>query len=160
MKEDDRVCAVVVAKYLAGFERKNNYVQDSNIMDIGIGLLKPLDMGADKFGTACCTTELSAWTWRMFSTQQKLICCVRKGWVWCWVLEMKGSDQSDTQQSKGSFHLIRQKKKGNHAIKNNDHRIIHLKNHFKYLHKLAEDRAVKVIKTVVDGEGARQPYGH
>jgi hypothetical protein len=40
LKEDDRVCAVV-AKYLAGFERKNNYEQDSNIMDIGIGLLKP-----------------------------------------------------------------------------------------------------------------------
>jgi hypothetical protein len=31
--------------------------------------------------------------------------------------------------------------------------MIHLKNHFKYLHKLAEDRAVKVIQTVVDGEG-------
>ncbi len=30
--------------------------------------------------------------------------------------------------------------------------MIHLKNHFEYLHKLVEDRAVKVIKTVVDGE--------
>ncbi len=31
--------------------------------------------------------------------------------------------------------------------------MIHLMNHFKYLHKLVEDRAVKVIKTMVDGEG-------
>ncbi len=33
--------------------------------------------------------------------------------------------------------------------------MIRLKNHFEYLHKLAEDRALKVIKTVVDGEGER-----
>jgi hypothetical protein len=44
-------------------------------------------------------------------------------------------------------------KRGNHAIKNNDTHMFHLKNHFEYLHKLAEDRAVKVLKTVVDGEG-------
>ena len=31
----------------------------------------------------------------------------------------------------------------------------HLKNHFEYLHQLAEDRAVKVRKTVVDGEEGR-----
>jgi hypothetical protein len=43
-------------------------------------------------------------------------------------------------------------KKSNHAIKTDDRCMIHLKNHFKYLHKLAEDRAVKVMKTVVDGE--------
>jgi hypothetical protein len=31
--------------------------------------------------------------------------------------------------------------------------MIYLKNHFEYLHKLVEDRAVKAIKTVVDREG-------
>ncbi len=45
--------------------------------------------------------------------------------------------------------------KSNHSIKTNDPRMIHLKNHFEYLHKLAEDRAVKVMKTVVDGERGR-----
>ncbi len=44
-------------------------------------------------------------------------------------------------------------KRGNRAIKNDDPRMIHLKDNFKYLHKLAEDRAVKVTKTAVDGEG-------
>ena len=33
--------------------------------------------------------------------------------------------------------------------------MIHLKNHFEFLHKLAEDRALKVINTVIDGEGGR-----
>jgi len=33
--------------------------------------------------------------------------------------------------------------------------MIHLKKHFKYVHKVAEDRAVKVKKTVVAGEGGR-----
>jgi hypothetical protein len=46
-------------------------------------------------------------------------------------------------------------KKSNHAIKTDDPRMIHFKNHFEYLHKLAEDRAVKVIKTMVDGERGR-----
>jgi hypothetical protein len=34
--------------------------------------------------------------------------------------------------------------------------MIHLKKHFEYLHKVAEDQAVKVIKTVVAGEGGRE----
>ncbi len=44
-------------------------------------------------------------------------------------------------------------KRGNRAINDDDPRMIHLKNHFNYLLKLAGDRAVKVIKTVVGGEG-------
>ena len=41
------------------------------------------------------------------------------------------------------------------TIKDDDSRMIHLKKHFEYLHKVAEDRAVKVIKTVVAGKGGR-----
>ena len=37
------------------------------------------------------------------------------------------------------------------TIKHDDPQMIHLRNHFDYLHKLGEVRAVKVIATVVDG---------
>jgi hypothetical protein len=43
--------------------------------------------------------------------------------------------------------------KNNRAINGDDPRMIHLKNHFEFLHKLAEDRALKEINTVIDGEG-------
>ena len=33
--------------------------------------------------------------------------------------------------------------------------MMYLKKHFEYLHRVAKDRAVKEIKTVVDGEGGR-----
>ncbi len=46
-------------------------------------------------------------------------------------------------------------KRSNRVINDDDPCITHLKNHFEYLHKLAEDRAVKGIETVVDGEGGR-----
>jgi hypothetical protein len=43
-------------------------------------------------------------------------------------------------------------KKSNVTIKNDDPRMIHLRHHFDYLHKLGEVRATRVIATVVDGE--------
>ena len=42
-------------------------------------------------------------------------------------------------------------KKSNVTIKHDDPRMIHLRDHFDYLHKLGEVKAVKVIATVVDG---------
>ena len=43
-------------------------------------------------------------------------------------------------------------KRSNVTIKNDDPRMIHLQNHFDYLHKLGQVRATRVIATVVDGE--------
>jgi hypothetical protein len=42
-------------------------------------------------------------------------------------------------------------KKSNVAIKDDDPRMIHLRNHFKYLYSLGKVRATKVIAKVVDG---------
>ncbi len=90
LNKDDRVCAAV-GKYLARFERKNKHGRIV-LSWIGTGLLRPQDMGTDKFGTACRAMELGAQTWRMFSTKHKLINCVQKGCVQCWVLEMRGTN--------------------------------------------------------------------
>jgi hypothetical protein len=42
-------------------------------------------------------------------------------------------------------------KKSNVTIKQDDPRMIHLRDHFDYLHKFGEVKATKVIATVVDG---------
>ena len=42
-------------------------------------------------------------------------------------------------------------KNSNVTINHDDPRMIHLRDHFDYLHKLGEVKAVKVIATVVDG---------
>ncbi len=42
-------------------------------------------------------------------------------------------------------------KKSNVTIKHDDPRMIHPRDHFDYLHKFGEVKAVKVIATVVDG---------
>jgi hypothetical protein len=41
------------------------------------------------------------------------------------------------------------------TIKNDDPHMIHVRNHFDYLHKLGEVRATKVIATVADGGRGR-----
>ena len=42
-------------------------------------------------------------------------------------------------------------KKSNVTINHDDPRMIHLRDHFDYLHKFGEVKATKVIATVVDG---------
>jgi hypothetical protein len=145
LKEDDRVRALV-SKYLAGFERKNKHEQDSIILD------------QYRFAEALRYGRRQVWY------------CLLYDRTWCEDMEdVLNIAQGHKLCTKGlcsvmgighnRFQSIRHAsikgiipshkavgKKSNHAIKTDDPRMIHLKNHFKYLHKLAEDRAVKVMK--------------
>ena len=70
---------------------------------IGTGLLEQWELDAYKYGTACCTMELGERTWGVSSMQHKLISCVQRDCLRCWILDTTCSKQSKMHQSMGSF---------------------------------------------------------
>jgi len=154
LKENDGVCAVV-AKYLTGFERKKLRDQDSIILD-WYRFAEAMRIGRRQIWY--CLSYDGTWCTDMGGVLNAALThkLCTKGLSS--VLNIGHNRFQSIQNASINGVIPPHKavgKKSNCAINDDDSRMIYLKKHFKFLHKVAEDRAVKVIKTVVDGEGGR-----
>jgi hypothetical protein len=152
---DDKEVRMSVAHYYITFAMKTKYEQDSIILDWY--KYSQAAKGGSKHMWYCLPYDVS---WCFDSDNYDSIFEAAKGAKLCTlgmcsVMEIGGTRFRSIRAASAIGVMPRHKlvgRKSNHAIKDDDPRMVHLKEHFAELHTFAEDRAIKVIITDNHGE--------